>query len=353
MSANIQSRYKFNGRRVQGGFGDVVFCEDIHLSRKVAIKFLQNAVDIRRLWDELNALLSMRSKHVVQLYDIINREDEAVGIIEEYIDGEELVPVTSSPFNTLHYLKIIWQIASGIADIHASGIIHRDIKPNNMKLDREGIVKIFDFGLARNTGKEAATQGFVGTHGYAAPELYSYSQVSFTNAVDVYAFGAVAYYLACNDLPGAMKRVPPGQIEKNIFSKINISEELSLLLSSCVAYDADKRPKIRVVRDELSNYLLHNKHQALIVHNGKSLTLNSENKKVTLKVQEIGGIEIVYDGFAFVGKKPFGEVYINNELIQSNIEINGSCVIAIGSARRHNSERAFITFDVSNPEVVL
>lgn len=162
MTANLPKRYCQTGSVAKGGFGDVLFCEDIHLQRKVAIKFLQDPADIRRLLDELRALLLMRSKHVVQVLDIIPSSTGVVGIVEEFIDGDDLwnspLPRTSPD----QYLKTLWQIAHGIADIHSADVIHRDIKPNNMKFDAEGIVKIFDFGLARDEGPTAETNGFIG-----------------------------------------------------------------------------------------------------------------------------------------------------------------------------------------------
>ncbi|QKV57946.1 MAG: protein kinase [Dechloromonas sp.] len=168
-------------------------CEDQHLQRKVAIKFLQDpATDMRRLLDELRALLLMRSKHVVQVLDIVPSGSELIGIVEEFIDGEDLWN-SKIPLSPTQFLKTLWQIACGIADIHAFGIIHRDIKPNNMKFDPEGIVKIFDFGLARDEAY-SRNERFCWHSGIRRPELYSHSKVTFTNEVDVYAFGASAAF---------------------------------------------------------------------------------------------------------------------------------------------------------------
>ena len=197
----IPDRYEPDGEIKSGGFGNVVFCEDQHLSRRVAIKFIQDPSDYKRLLDEINALLQLRSKHVVQVYDIIEGQDGDIGIVEEFIDGDDLWNHSFPKASIENYLKTLWQISSGIADIHDSGIIHRDIKPNNMKLDDEGIIKIFDFGLAREEGLQAKTKGFLGTQGFAAPELYKTETVPFSKAVDVYAFGAAAYFLTGDDFP--------------------------------------------------------------------------------------------------------------------------------------------------------
>ena len=81
------------------------------------------------------------------------------------MDDPDLLECFAAPASTNAYYKQLSQIAAGITDIHAVDEIHRDIKPNNIKIDPEGVIKIFDFGLARETGPAAATVGFVGTPG--------------------------------------------------------------------------------------------------------------------------------------------------------------------------------------------
>ncbi len=144
-------RYTPIGSPASGGFSHVFKCRDNHLERDVAIKFIQDEIEKRRLLDELRALLQMRSKHVVRVYDIVAGEDDTIGIVEEYVEGEDLLCSDFPLQSPENYLKTLWQIATGIADIHTAGVIHRDIKPNNMKLDNEGIVDL-RFRLARYEG---------------------------------------------------------------------------------------------------------------------------------------------------------------------------------------------------------
>ncbi|CAG0958073.1 partial Serine/threonine-protein kinase PrkC, partial [Anaerolineales bacterium] len=169
---NLPKRYTPLGDSDSGGFSKVIYCTDNHLDRKVAIKFIQDENEKKLILKELRALLKMRSKHVVQVYDIVKGENDSLGIVEEFIEGDLLWDSDYPQQSADNYLKTLWQIASGIADIHKAGVIHRDIKPNNMKLDAEGIVKIFDFGLAKQEGLDAKTKGFKGTYGFAAPELF-------------------------------------------------------------------------------------------------------------------------------------------------------------------------------------
>jgi serine/threonine-protein kinase len=351
----LPERYTLLGKSTKGGMGEVIFCKDNHLKRKVAIKFIQDEDEKKRLLDELRALLQMRSKHVVQVYDIVHGKNESLGIVEECIEGDDLWDSEIPRQSLDNYLKVLWQIASGIADIHNAGVIHRDIKPNNMKLDKEKIVKIFDFGLARNAGCDAKTKGFRGTEGFAAPELFGDTTIPFTPAIDTYAFGATSIFIASKDLPPNMKKCPPKPVINDLFSNLpfTMPTELINIIKKCIVYDPQQRPLMTVVRDELARHLLRDRHQALAVYNGKPHVVNAGNKSAGLDYPNVGKIEIAYDGLRFIVRVATGEVFINNSPVNTGEEIPGSCVVALGGAHRPNKQRAFITFDISNPEVVL
>lgn len=345
----MEIRYSPLGESKMGGFGEVSFFIDRNLERKVAIKTIQNFDELPRLKDEISALMKMRSKHVVQVFDIV-QYPESFGIVMEYINGQDLMDPTPYQESPDKLLKLLWQISSGISDIHNVGVIHRDIKPNNMKVDEEGTLKIFDFGLARNIGIDARTVGFVGTHGFSAPEQYKYGELEFTNAIDVYSFAATALYLAKNIIPS-----PYESVEPNVFdgSKLDEYPLLKEILISCLEFDPIKRPNIDFVCTEIGKHLKHLKHQALAVFNGKTHILNKDCRRVTINLSSIGGFDLNYDGYRFTVENVSGEVYINNTLAISGTEIPGACVVAIGSKDRHYTQRSYITFDISNPEVTL
>jgi len=350
----LPNRYTQIALPASGGFSHVVCCKDNHLERKVAIKFIQDPINKQLLQKELSALLQMRSKHVVQVYDIVPGAHDSIGIVEEFVEGEDLWDSEFPRQSAENYLKTLWQIAAGIADIHEAGVIHRDIKPNNMKLDTEGIVKIFDFGLAKDEGAKAKTKGFKGTPGFAAPELFGDATIALTQAIDTYAFGATAIFLACKDLPPILKIEPPHPVAGEIFSKLPVSVPAGLteILDRCLTYYPSDRPPIKSVRDALACHLLRNKHQALAIHQGKPYLINSGNVSAGLDYPTVGKIEIVYDGLRFFVYVATGEVFINNQEVVPGQEIPGSCVVALGAAYR-GGKRAYITFDVSNPEVVI
>lgn len=348
----IADRYEVVDTSFVGGMAAVLPCRDTVLERKVAIKVMPGSAEVRRIRDELEALLKMRSNHVVQVYDILNLNMD-LAIVQEFIEGLDLFDDRSIPVDTNDYLKLLWQIASGLADIHSAGVIHRDIKPNNMKIDPEGVVKIFDFGLARDEGPSAATLGFVGTHGFAAPELYSH-HVNFTTAVDTYAFGATALFLGLRTLPTELRNQPPVLSGADYFSTLpyELGMDVIDILNACLQALPSRRPAMRDVRDLLATYLLRNKHRALVVFQRQASYLDAARPSVTLRLPSIGEIGIRYDGFNFLVNSVSGEVFINNAPVSAGDYLPGACVVALGGRERGPS-RTYITFDLSHPEIVL
>ncbi len=274
-------RYKPISPPFAGGMGAVIPCQDAVLDRNVAIKVIQDTVNRRRMMDELKALLKMRSKHVVQVFDVIQL-DHDLGIVQEFIEGADLFDRSSAPTSTVELYKILWQIASGISDIHGVGVIHGDIKPNNMKIDSEGVVKIFDFGLARSDGPAASTVGFVGTRGFAAPELYAAS-AKFTMAVDTYAFGASALFLAAKRLPADLMAQPPTLSGAAIFVHAYHHCARNYENSGFLPCRATTRSACNVGGPRpLARHVLFDRHQALLVFQGKPSYVNAASPSVKL-----------------------------------------------------------------------
>jgi len=356
MPNGIPPRYVYTGKILTGGMGEVLICQDTNLDREVAIKFIQNVRDQRRLFDEIAALQKIRSKHVVQIFDIfLNEVDRRVGIVQEYISGSDMASyVENRNLHPEEYLKILYQIICGIADIHASNLIHRDIKPNNMKFDQSNIIKIFDFGLARFAGQNDSTVGFAGTPGYAAPELYRAGIVPFTNAIDTYAFGVTAWYLSGTQLPEDLLRRPPIFSSLPSFASLplNIPPAIAAALDKVLSEDVEERPSALEIRDLIGNYLLFGKHRGLLVAGEDKHILERVNQSVMLNVTNYGFIRIKYDGLYFLADAVNGAIYVNNKLIQQGQSLPKNCVITIGDPSR-GAQRLFVTFDISNPEVVL
>ena len=317
--------------------------------RRTLTKMLQDGIDNRRLIDEQKALTNLRSKHVVQLYDIVDVKKDGIdcpAIILEYIDGGEL-KIASHTLNDDYFL-VIWQIACGLSDIHESKIVHRDIKPNNIKIDKEGVVKILDFGLAR-TLDEAETRSSIGTFIFMAPELCSDKTINFNTSVDVYAFSITCLALLSNQPPRSLTLPSPIQPSFADFSTYfkGVKSEIVELLYKCLDVNPTNRPKMSEIRDAIAKYLLNNKHRATVVLGGNIYTLNKKNRKINLNAT-VGSLSIEYDGFDFKILSSGGTVFVNNCAAAVGMVIPGCCVLTFGT----NGNRIFVTFDVSNPEVI-
>lgn len=355
----LTARYVDLGKRfTAGGMSEAALYQDANLERNVVVKRLKTTTEQKRLLDEIAALQNMRSQYVVQIYDIVkDLEGNVVGLVEEYVDGSDLLSLPQ-PRSQNEFLILAFPIARGIADIHQQGHVHRDIKPGNMRIDREGCLKIFDFGLSKGLDNtlSATTIGMVGTPGFMAPELFNASpsgQVAFTPAVDTFAFGVTVLGLVTRDLPAGMKHVPPRLpcVEAD-FANLDLSleGEIQRVLNRCLEVDPNLRPRMSEVADILSAYILRGRHKALMVGNGRPYVIDTNNPSAKVSVKGLGGLDIDYDGLRFVISNVSGSVFINNMPARNSGALPGSCVIVLG-APELGSGRIAITIDVSHPEV--
>ena len=346
----LPERYALSGGGSSGGMGGIFFCDDLHLQRRVVVKLLKDGEDERRLLDEQRALIQLRSKHVVQLFDVIKIDDRTnkKALVLEYIDGENLQLNGYVPGE--EFLNVLWQIACGLKDIHAAHVIHRDIKPQNIRIDASRVVKILDFGLARQAGNDANTRNIIGTIGYMAPELWHGSTISFDSAIDVYAYGVMALTLLGQAPPDEILVRPPRPIPVDALVALRGSLPNAIVdtLERCLSYVPANRPRMEEVEELLRRHLLKDKHRALAVMGGKTHELHAASRKMALSFGNVGTLEIVYDGFQFLAQAQTGLVSINNMPVAIGRPLPDCCVITFGVA---GSSRAFVTFDVSNPEV--
>jgi eukaryotic-like serine/threonine-protein kinase len=343
----IANRYEPTGNASWGGMGELNECEDKNLSRKVMLKRVLKPSDLPRLLDEQKALIRLRSKHVVQLLDVVSfkwNQQDIRCLVLEHISGTDLDQLKFSA--GAEYQKTLWQIATGISEIHAAGVIHRDIKPQNIRRDANGIIKIFDFGLARETGKDDKTKSIAGTVGYMAPELFGTKTISFTTAIDTFAFARTALALLGipphNEKP---KAIPTGSI---IAAQPNLNAEVAKTLEACLDLSPAGRPSMSEVTALLGRDLLRDKHRARVgTETQGAHELNAAKRSVNLSFKNQGSLSIRYDGYEFKITALTGDVYVNNTKVTLGMSMLSACVITIGSS----PPRAFVTFDISNPEV--
>lgn len=330
---------------------DTCLCEDSHLQRLVVIKALKPGVEKHRLMDELSALSSIRSKYVVQVLDIIYDGADIVGLVEEYIDGPELKPLPKS-IDTQTALRALYPMFSGIAEVHEQGRLHRDLKPDNMKFDSSGNLKLFDFGLAKLTSN-ASTQRLFFTKGYAAPEIFvpdMSGNHTFTTAVDVFAMGVSSFWLFNGgNIPAKLCQIPP-ILPCADFAMLGIPlpPNLSGLLNSTLSQFPQNRPSADDLRAAIARELLFDRHRMLITHNNQTHILSSASRTVTLAVNK-DSVAIKYNGYDFVVTSVTGQVRRNNKPMMVGDKLAGASVIVLGDP---NGYRTSITADVSHPEVM-
>jgi len=349
----LPDRYVQTDECYEGGQGVVWIYQDTDLDRKVAVKFLRPAVDREELLQEIASLRAIRSKHVAQIYDLqFHPRTKMPALIQEYVSGPDLWATAQTGVPTEEALLILYQIASGISDVHAAGKIHRDIKPTNIKRDAEGIFKLLDFGLTCDAVPQPSTRRARGTDAFRAPEMYGPSPVLLTPAIDTYAFGVTAWLIFSHGcIPDGLEAIPP-QLPAPAFSGVapDLRPDVSRLLDATLSASPAARPVMSNVRRVIADHLLHGKHRALLsdASGAQQTLLSRPGHAVKLSAGDYF-IQIGYDGLAFRIQDASPGVSINNVPCRLGAIMPESCVITISAA----ATRVFYLFDMSHPEVVL
>jgi hypothetical protein len=202
-------KYQIQAELGRGGFGSVYRAYDPTVGRLVAIKVLTASGDqqlLTRFKNEAGAAGNLRHKNIVTIYDFGEFEGLPY-IVMEFLEGEDLQQVIAQkkPLPLLQKVSIMLQVADGLQCAHRSGVVHRDVKPGNIRLLPDGTVKIMDFGIARLTaagggGPRLTRQGYViGTLLYMAPEQVRGGEVDFL--CDIFAYGITYYELLTGQHP--------------------------------------------------------------------------------------------------------------------------------------------------------
>jgi eukaryotic-like serine/threonine-protein kinase len=206
-------KYKILEELGSGGMGSVYLCEHKLMRRRVALKVLPRAKaddpsSLERFYREARAVAALDHPNIVRAYDI-DQEDKLHFLVMEYVDGASLQEVIKrkngpmDPTRAAHYMR---QAALGLQHAHENGLIHRDIKPGNVLIDRNGTVKVLDMGLARffNDEEDILTKKYdenvLGTADYLAPEQALDSH-SVDIRADIYSLGATFYFCLTGRTP--------------------------------------------------------------------------------------------------------------------------------------------------------
>jgi serine/threonine protein kinase/WD40 repeat protein len=243
----------------EGGMGEVYLAQDEKLGRKVALKFLPSFYTkdrdrLRRFTQEARAVSALNHPNIITIYEVGETNDHQF-IATEFIEGETLRErLSRAPMKLGEALDVSIQVASALAAAHVVGIVHRDIKPDNIMLRRDEIVKVLDFGLAKLSEPPAAvdTQAgtkplvrtdagtVMGTVNYMSPEQAR--GLAVDARTDIWSLGVVLYEMVAGKSPFT------GETATDTLSMILNREPPSLLL-----YSADLPAEIeRIVEKALS-----------------------------------------------------------------------------------------------------
>jgi tetratricopeptide (TPR) repeat protein/predicted Ser/Thr protein kinase len=243
-----------------GGMGEVYRAYDEHLSRDVAIKVLlpgtlTDESARKRFHKEALILSQLNHPNVATIYDF-DRQRGVDFLVMEYIPGITLSEkVAAKPLPEKEILRLGVQLAEGLAAAHDRGVIHRDLKPNNLRVTSDGRLKILDFGLAKLrrratpsavTGSLSETPGIAGTLPYMAPEQLLNAAIDART--DLHAAGSVLYEMATGQRPfGSLEPAqliaailrqapaPPGQLNPQV------PPELQRIIGKCLEKEPENR----------------------------------------------------------------------------------------------------------------
>jgi serine/threonine-protein kinase len=203
----LSDRYEIESQIAAGGMGIVYRARDLRLGRTVALKILKDHLShddrfVERFRREARAVASLGHPNIASLFDY-GEDDGRHYIVMECVDGKNLATVLEEEgaIAPQRASAIARDVCSALGVAHASGIVHRDVKPANVLLTMDGVVKVTDFGIARAAGDSTltATGSILGTAHYLAPEQAAGEPA--TPATDVYATGVVLFEMLTGSVP--------------------------------------------------------------------------------------------------------------------------------------------------------
>ncbi len=252
--------YRLTAALGAGGMGEVYLAQDTRLNRSVAIKFLPpgsvaDEAAKKRLMREAQAAAKLDHPYICTVYDV-GEEGGSTFIVMQYVEGETLANrLKRQPLDSIESIEIALQVADALSEAHSHGIIHRDIKPQNIMITPRNQIKVLDFGLARIAGGASpmrvgsATESLVtgagwvmGTAPYMSPEQVQGKLADARS--DIFSFGAVLYEMLAGHrafegessfaVAAAVLRDEPAQLS-------GVSPELAGIVSRCLRKDPADR----------------------------------------------------------------------------------------------------------------
>ncbi|WP_224243072.1 serine/threonine-protein kinase [Hyalangium gracile] len=250
----LAGRYQLEQELGRGGMATVFLATDLRLARRVAVKVMHPGGDAsrtERFRREAELVASLKHPNVLEIHDF--GEDTARGpfLVCEWVQGETLRELAQrlSPVPAEAAAVLGWALALALGEAHARGVVHRDVKPENVLVARGGPLKLADFGIAALADQErlTSTGAITGSLPYMAPERIDTG--AFSPASDVYAVGVILFELCTGSTPHAGKGaayLATAVLTKDVPHLTELvpgtPEPLSALVSRCLARDSRDRP---------------------------------------------------------------------------------------------------------------
>lgn len=247
---SLQDRFELREILGRGGMGIVLHAKDLTLQRSVALKIKHNIAAKSHgqtqtnliLLNEARRLARLHHPNLIAIYDVLTLEDDLI-LITEFVDGISLEQhlVRHGPLKERALLRAAIQLVRALRYLHEQGYVHRDLKPANLMLERDGTLKLIDFGLASPMHElldtpAARARGPLGTPGYMAPEQLVEGGVA-TVRTDLYSLGVTLYELATGQRPASLAST----YEPLDKARPELSNELAYLVSRCIDPHPERR----------------------------------------------------------------------------------------------------------------
>ena len=256
-----RDRYQLIGKIGSGGFADVYEALDVTLDERVALKIVADGRGISgRLVREVEAAAALSHPNIVALYDWFGDGQRSI-LVWELVDGDSLDKLAGG-LGDGEVAAVGVELLDALACAHGQGIVHRDVKPQNVMLDVDGHVKVMDFGIARLMDADTLTQDgdVIGTVAYMSPEQAAGRRVGPPS--DVYSAGMVLYELLAgeNPLRGAtpaetLSNVAAGRLPSLAALRPDLPKALVGLIDDACAPRPAERPTAQVLSEALGDLL--------------------------------------------------------------------------------------------------